>query len=210
MPSAIGLSQKAIKETGVHVEWKGTALPDQSGYITKGYYLTGSIKGDKSGISNVHKNLYFSENDTDDMTLSNVRLSKGDRVKVALYNGGNAFTVYPDGIGREIAIDKSGWYTFYFKPYEIGNPNYWYITPSLVAESSSYQGGDVDNNGIIESVDTTYLLRSLAKIEIPYTSTELLRGDVDESGNIELTDVTAIQYYLANLSVPFPIGETID
>ena len=213
LATSLGLTStevsQAIKETNVHVHWKGNTIPDQFGYIVKSYYLTGSIKGDNSDITNVHKNLHFIEN-TDDMSLSNVRLSKGDRVKVALYNGGNVFTVYPDSIGREIAIDKSGWYNFFFKPYEIGNPNYWYITPSLVAESSSYQGGDVDNNGIIESVDTTYLLRSIAKIEIPYTSTELLRGDVDESGNIELTDVTAIQYYLANLSVPFPIGETID
>ena len=60
-------------------------------------------------------------------------------MKAARYNGANTFTMYPDGVGREIVIDKDGVYDIFFKPYEIGNPNYWFITPAFVEEITETQ-----------------------------------------------------------------------
>ena len=200
---------KAIRETGVKVEWKPkTPIPDQYGYVVGSYYLTGSINGDNSGTSRVHKNLRFEQGDTD-YSLSYVKLSKGDKVNIAVYRGNNVFIIYPDGTGQEKRIDKSGYYTFYFKPYEIGNPNYWYFNPPiLVGEIVGGILGDTDGSGNIEVTDATFIQRWLAKIDTPYTKAELMRGDVDESGDLELTDVTWLQYYLANMRTPYQIGIT--
>lgn len=216
---ALGLTDddvsKAIKESGVTVSWVPTQVAptepstDSYGYVDGAYYLTGSINGDNSGTGNVHKNLRFEQGDTD-YTLSYVKLSKGDTVNVAVYRGNNVFIIYPDGTGQEKSIDKSGYYTFYFKPYEIGNPNYWYFSPpSLVGEIVNGILGDADGNGEIESVDATFIQRWLAKIDTPYTKAELMRGDVDGSGDLELMDVTWLQYYLANMRTPYQIGKQI-
>ena len=182
---------------------------DSYGYIPGEYYLTGSINGDNSGISNVHKNLRFEQGDMD-YTLSYVKLSKGDKVNVAVYRGNNVFIIYPDGTGQEKSIDKSGYYTIYFKPYEIGNPNYWYFNPpTFVCDIVEGILGDADGNGEIESVDATFIQRWLAKIDTPYTKAELMRGDVDGSGDLELTDVTWLQYYLTDIQTPYQIGKQI-
>ena len=206
---------KAIKEAGVTVSWQPTQITptepptDSYGYTVGGYYLIGSVNGDNSGIGNVHKNLRFEQGDTD-YTLSYVKLSKGDKVNVAVYRGNNVFIIYPDGTGQEKSIDKSGYYTFYFKPYEIGNPNYWYFnSPSFVGDIVGGILGDADGNGNIEVTDATFIRRWLVKIDTPYTKAELMRGDVDGSGDLEIFDVTAIQYYLANMKTQFPIGQTI-
>ena len=143
------------------------------------------------------------------MILEGVRLTQGDVVRVARYNGNNTFTVYPDGVGRDVSITQSGRYDFYFKPYELGNGNYWYITPSYLGAIAPYLLGDADGDGELSSADAAYILRYLAKIDTPFTKSELMRGDVDDSGDLELTDVTAIQYYLANMNTPYPIGTTI-
>lgn len=216
---ALGLSSedvsRAISESGVSVNWEPPYVAptepssDSFGYIVGAYYLTGSINGDNSGTSNVHKGLRFKDNTSDSMLLDNVRLTKGDVVRVARYNGGNTFTVYPDGVGRDITIDTSGRYDFYFKPYELGNANYWYVTPSYLGEVTPFILGDTDANGSIEVTDATFIQRWLAKIDTPYSKAELMRGDVDESGDLELTDVTWLQYYLANMRTPYQIGKQI-
>ena len=182
---------------------------DNYGYVDGAYYLIGSINGDNSGTANVHKGLRFKDYSSDSMILEGVRLTQGDVVCVARYNGNNTFTVYPDGVGRDVSITQSGRYDFYFKPYELGNSNYWYITPYYLGSISPYLLGDADGNGELSSVDVAFILRYLAKIDTPFTKSELMRGDVDDSGDLELTDVTAIQYYLANMNTPYPIGTTI-
>ena len=207
---------KAIAEAGVWVNWTPPYVPpteppiDSYGYIPGEYYLTGSINGDNSGTTNVHKGLRFTDYSADSMILESVRLTQGDVVRVARYNGNNTFTVYPDGIGREVAITQSGRYDFYFKPYELGNGNYWYITPSYRGEVEAYLLGDADGNGKVDAADVTHILRYLTQTDTPYTKSELMRGDVDGSGDLEVTDVTAIQYYLARINTPYPIGLKTD
>lgn len=183
---------------------------DSYGYIQGEYYLTGSINGDNSGTANVHKGLRFKDYSSDSMILEGVRLTQGDVVRVARYNGNKTFTVYPDGTGRDVSITQSGRYDFYFKPYELGNGNYWYITPSYLGAIAPYLIGDVDGNEDIEVRDATFIQRCLAKIDTPYTKAELMRGDVDDSGDLEIFDVTCIQYYLANMKTQFPIGTRIE
>ena len=183
---------------------------DSYGYIPGEYYLTGSINGDNSGTANVHKGLRFKDYSSDSMILEGVRLTQGDVVRVAWYNGNNTFTVYPDGVGRDISITQSGRYDFYFKPYELGNGNYWYITPSYLGAIAPYLLGDADGDEDIEVRDATFIQRWLAKIDTPYTKAELMRGDVDDSGDLEIFDVTCIQYYLANMKTQFPIGTRIE
>ena len=183
---------------------------DSYGYIPGEYYLTGSINGDNSGTANVHKGLRFKDYSSDSMILEGVRLTQGDVVRVAWYNGNNTFTVYPDGVGRDISITQSGRYDFYFKPYELGNGNYWYITPSYLGAIAPYLLGDADGDEDIEVRDATFIQRWLAKIDTPYTKAELMRGDVDGSGDLEIFDVTCIQYYLANMKTQFPIGTRIE
>lgn len=207
---------KAIAEAGVWVNWTPPYVPpteppiDSYGYIPGEYYLTGSINGDNSGTTNVHKGLRFTDYSADSMILESVRLTQGDVVRVARYNGNNTFTVYPDGIGREVAITQSGRYDFYFKPYELGNGNYWYITPSYRGEVEAYLLGDADGNGKVDAADVTHILRYLTQTDTPFTKSELMRGDVDGSGDLEVTDVTAIQYYLARINTPYPIGLKTD
>ena len=182
--AALGLTkddvEDDIKESGKSVTWQrklsslppgsGVFEPDQYGYTIKSYYLVGSIQGDNSGIADVHKDLVFEETDTDDMKLSRVSLKAGDKVKVAMYNGGLAFTIYPDGTGREIPITQTGLYDFYFKPYELGNPNYWYITPMFVGEGSSIS---VSGNITSYLSDTEPITVSMMKGgNTEYTTTE--------------------------------------
>lgn len=91
----------------------------------------------------------------------------------------------------------------YVRPTEpVTEPSTQPVTPFLL--------GDADGNDLIESIDTTYLLRYLADEDTPFSSDELLRGDVDQNGMIEPTDITAIQFYLSELTVSYKIGERIN
>lgn len=68
--------------------------------------------------------------------------------------------------------------------------------------------GDVDFDGNIEIRDATWIQRSVAGIEIPFTIKKLT-ADVDGDGNITVMDATQIQYYLANMKNPHNIGKTL-
>ena len=69
--------------------------------------------------------------------------------------------------------------------------------------------GDADGNGLVESVDTTLILRYICYIDTPYCDTTLFHGDVNRNEYLDVVDVTAIQYYLANLSTPYDVGSKI-
>lgn len=73
--------------------------------------------------------------------------------------------------------------------------------------AEKYLLGDADGSGDADSVDSTYLQRFCASMEIGIPQETLMHGDVDRSGAIEITDATLIQRYLAQMSVPYPIGE---
>lgn len=210
----LGLSDievhNAIKEANVLVDWKPHAVADRYGYCVGSYYLVGSINGDNSGINNVHQELKFEANTASDLKLGGIRLLKGDSVRVALYIGTGIFYLYPDGKGKEFVMEETGVYDFYLKPFEKGNPNYWYCEHSAALNVSEYPLGDTDGSGSVEPTDAALVQRNLASIGTPYSDTELLRGDVDQNNSLELTDVTAIQYYLANIETPYAIGKAFE
>lgn len=181
---------------------------DSYGYVVGAYYLTGTINGENSGTTNVNKSLRFQKSTGDQMILNNISLNEGDVVRVARYNGGNTFTVYPDGVGRDIAITQSGRYDFYFKPYELGNTNYWYITPSYIGEITPAYLGDVDGDGSVTIVDATFIQRHLASIPIPFEFNNTI-ADTDEDGNVSIIDATYIQRWLASLKSNDNIGKPI-
>lgn len=66
--------------------------------------------------------------------------------------------------------------------------------------------GDVDFDGNIEIRDATWIQRSVADIEIPFTIKKLT-ADVDGDGNITVMDATYIQRWLANLKSNDHIGQ---
>ena len=68
--------------------------------------------------------------------------------------------------------------------------------------------GDVDRDGEVEIRDATWIQRSVADIEIPFTIKKLT-ADVDGDGEITVMDATLIQYYLANMKNPYNIGKTV-
>ena len=109
--------------------------------------------------------------------------------------------------------DKIGGFTIYgysgTEAERYSNDNGFSFIPLGDEPEKPYILGDADGNGEIESVDATYIQRYIAKIDTPYTKTELLRADVDGSDDLELLDVTCIQRYLANLKTDYPIGQTV-
>ena len=180
---------------------------DSYGYIVGSYYLTGTINGVDCGVTNVDPDMLFLRDTGDQMILSHVVFKQGDVVKAARYNGANTFTIYPDGVGREIVIDKDGVYDIFFKPYEIGNPNYWFITPAFVEEITTTLLGDVDGDGMITALDATWIQRRLARMDV--ANFNEIAADADGDGNLTALDATWIQRKLARLNVPYPIGEPI-
>ena len=67
---------------------------------------------------------------------------------------------------------------------------------------------DVDSDGEITALDATFVLRSVAKIEIPFVMDEAM-GDADGDNQLTVMDATAIQRYLATLSSFYGIGLTL-
>ena len=76
------------------------------------------------------------------------------------------------------------------------------------SESTDMLIGDVDGDGEVEVRDATWIQRSAADIEIPFTISKMT-ADVDVDGNITVMDATVIQYYLANMKISYKIGEKI-
>ena len=58
--------------------------------------------------------------------------------------------------------------------------------------------GDVDMDGEVSIIDTTYLQRYLAGIK-ELTAEQLMYADVDDNGNVDIIDVTVLQRYLAKM-----------
>lgn len=66
--------------------------------------------------------------------------------------------------------------------------------------------GDVDGNGVVESIDATLIRRDLVKLTHLSTE-EKQRGMVSGGNELSIIDVTLIQRYLANMITRFPVEE---
>ena len=70
--------------------------------------------------------------------------------------------------------------------------------------------GDVDGNGYVDSVDSTYIKRYAALMDTPISAEIMERnGDVDGSGYVDVVDSTFIDRYLAQMDVAFPIDQVV-
>ena len=104
----------------------------------------------------------------------------------------------------------------------------WYQDDQLISDNSEYRFrptenvtltakfseakplllGDVDDDGVVEIRDTTWIQRHIASIDIPFTFNNDI-ADVDGDGDITVMDATSIQYYLCNMRTPYLIGKPI-
>ena len=69
----------------------------------------------------------------------------------------------------------------------------------------SYLRGDYDNNSIVNSNDTTQIMRNLVGAAAINDEKAEERGNID-GGNLSVRDATLIQRYLINLKTPYEIG----
>ena len=84
-----------------------------------------------------------------------------------------------------------------------------FVTVIRTGSAAEYILGDTDGNGDIETVDATFVQRSIANVETPFTQAQLMRGDADQNGTLEIIDVTAIQYFLCQFKIDLPIGQLV-
>ena len=118
-------------------------------------------------------------------------------------NAGDSVSAwYPDGIGNAVEISATGVYTFYFKPYEIGNPNYWYLTPSAAHEPTAAPTQKPTQAATQKPTQAPSEKPSEKPSETPTQPTvKILLGDVDRDEEVSILDATAIQRKLAGLPV---------
>ena len=76
------------------------------------------------------------------------------------------------------------------------------------ASETSYIFGDVDGDGEVSTLDSTYIKRIIARLQSA-DEEMITRGDVDGDGELTILDATYIMRYLARQTTPYPIGERI-
>ncbi|MBQ3331565.1 MAG: starch-binding protein [Ruminococcus sp.] len=218
----------AETETGakVTVSWTGGEQPV---VWDKGYYVTGTVAdwGLKEGMMMTDEGdgLY---------SYGPITLTTDDMIKVIDVNkkGTAIGNWYPDGMDNNQQVAEDGDYMIYFRPAGDGTEedgwNYIYYVGDgsddslnhgctrggymfkFVKEEDKpepdYILGDVDGNGVVDSVDATLVQRYDAQMTVPPTFNEAA-ADVDGDGEITIVDVTLIQRYVVKMKVKFPIGE---
>lgn len=83
------------------------------------------------------------------------------------------------------------------------------ITHVLTDINIGYHLGDIDNNGIININDVTFIQRHLCNLVIPEKCI-VSHGDVDGNDTVSGTDATLIMRYLCQLDTDYPIADWID
>ena len=74
-----------------------------------------------------------------------------------------------------------------------------------VAAAEGILLGDVDNDESVTVMDSSFIQRTLAGLNINGIFSESA-ADIDGNGKIEIIDATYIHRYLTDLETPFPIG----
>lgn len=69
--------------------------------------------------------------------------------------------------------------------------------------------GDADQNCMIESIDATYIQRSVSGVSIPFTLNQKT-ANVDGDKQVSVMDATFIQKHLTEMKTPYQIGVQID
>ena len=76
-------------------------------------------------------------------------------------------------------------------------------------EASVVLLGDVNDDGVVDSIDTTITQRYLSGIIKNYSKEMIIHGDIDGDGIVSIIDVTYIMRYLASMNVPYTINKPI-
>lgn len=86
------------------------------------------------------------------------------------------------------------------------------VTISVTTEQSEtpsgYVLGDADGSGDVDTIDATWIQRSLAGFK-PSDSFNEAAADVDGDGDVTAIDVTFIMRYCVGVKVPYAIGEIV-
>lgn len=69
----------------------------------------------------------------------------------------------------------------------------------VVETGTQYIIGDVDNSGVVDISDATYIQKKLVNMKV--TNYNEVNADVDNSGTVDISDATYIQKYLANMKL---------
>ena len=117
----IPTSESAIDTTEVPT----TESTENVNNLKDGYYLVGSINGDKSWNTSIHKNLIFVETINGEYILKNVKLSAEDTLKVVQVVDEKVKKWYPSGTLNDYIISKDGEYNIYFRPDGNGASDWW-------------------------------------------------------------------------------------
>ena len=79
--------------------------------------------------------------------------------------------------------------------------------PEPTDPPETYVVGDVDENGEVDDVDVTLIMRYTVDM-VQFSDKQLLAGDVDGDGYVTIIDATIVQRYAAQMTVKYPVGET--
>ncbi len=82
------------------------------------------------------------------------------------------------------------------------------ITTEQSETPSGYVLGDADGSGDVDTIDATWIQRSLAGFK-PSDSINEAAADVDGDGDVTAIDVTFILRYCVGVKVPYAIGEIV-
>ena len=69
--------------------------------------------------------------------------------------------------------------------------------------------GDVDGDKEATILDATYIQRFATKVNVPYTSADMIRGDIDGDEEVTVIDASFVQRSATRVYVPYPVGETV-
>lgn len=82
------------------------------------------------------------------------------------------------------------------------------IPAVMAASDGSYVLGDADNNGAVEIIDATIIMRVCADMIKDTDGSIAMRCDIDGRG-FSITSATWIQRWIAEMDVPYPIGQPV-
>ncbi|MGN1319259.1 MAG: dockerin type I repeat-containing protein [Lachnospirales bacterium] len=107
---------------------------------------------------------------------------------------------------KDITLDENGSFEYTFTPatwtdsenniyiLRVGGTNIEIPDSIIIAfnNGSYYSAGDINDDGVMDSVDASILLKYVSEIDTTLTSAQLQAGDIDKNTVIDLTDVIAI------------------
>ena len=160
---------------------------------------------------NIHEIGYYAFSNCPNLTYIEIPASVTDIAKSA-FQSDTAITlgVYTDSFAHQYAVANDISFVLLDAPAPTEPPTEPETEPVTEAptepvteaptepatELLGYILGDVDNNGVVESIDATWIQRYSVQMELPIPEENMVQGDVDGDGETNVYDVTFIQRYV--------------